>query len=79
MFYKEGVFSHNKEIEFQIAPRVGECITFDEKVDGDIEAQNYRVKAIIHGTESGAETVGDLILEHTGTDTDFRKNLFSSI
>lgn len=56
---------------FRLAPRIGEFVTLnDDKGIG----QAYRVKAVIHPLEP-ASAAGDLILEHIGTDIEFRMEL----
>ena len=56
---------------FRVAPRIGECITVN---DENGIGQAYRVKAIAHPLEP-VDTAGDLILEHVGTDVDWRMTL----
>jgi hypothetical protein len=56
---------------FSTAPQTGDYVTFnDDKGIG----QAYRVKAVIHPSTS-TETAGDLIVEHVGTEKEFRSTL----
>jgi hypothetical protein len=55
---------------FRLAPEIGHYITVNEGGVG----QAYEVIAIMHPMEP-AETAGDLILKHAGTDIEVRKSL----
>ncbi len=63
------------QLQFRAAPRKGEYITLDGE---DGQGQNYEVLAVIHPSEPQA-TAGDLLVRHTGSDTDFRSSFGRNI
>jgi hypothetical protein len=67
----QGKFTGLGRHSFVVAPRTGEIVGFDD--DKGI-GQAYRVKAVMHPLQP-TTTAGDLILEHLGTDLEFRQKL----